>query len=122
MKDESIFDQIEFPIERRRHPRTMVQMMLRGVRMDPEEGDIIDSLRMVDISRGGMGAYVQKPAYPGQRFVLCLPLSDAGGRRNVYATVMRCRQTTEGCRVGLKFDNLAAGSWCAVSTAVASAA
>jgi hypothetical protein len=112
----------EVPVERRRHHRTMVQMMLRGVRLDPEEGEIIDALQMVDISRGGMGAYVQRSAYPGQRFVLCLPITEKAGRRNVYATVMRCRQTGDGCRVGLKFDNIAVGDWGGVSTAVAAAA
>ena len=108
--------------ERRRHPRTMVQMTLRGVRLDPEEGAIIDALHMMDISRGGMGALVERPAYPGQRFILCLPLSHQMGRRNVYATVIRVRRTDEGCHVGLRFDNAAVGEWSGVSTAVAAAA
>jgi hypothetical protein len=97
-------------------------MVLRGVRLDPEEGEILDTLRMVDISRGGMGAFVDRTAYPGQRFVLCLPLSEKSGRRNIYATVMRCRQSESGCRVGLRFDNAAVGDWCGVSTAIAAAA
>lgn len=109
-------------VERRRHPRTVVQMLLRGVRLDPEEGEIIDTLRMVDISRSGLGAYLERPAYPGQRFVLCLPLSHKGGRRNIYATVMRCRQAEEGHRIGLRFDHAAVGDWCAVSTEIAAAA
>jgi hypothetical protein len=117
-----ISDPGEGPIERRRHPRTCVQMVLRGVRLDPEEGEILDTLRMVDISRGGMGAYVDRAAYPGQRFVLCLPLSENSGRRNIYATVMRSRPTESGCRVGLRFDNVAVGNWCGVSTAIAAAA
>jgi hypothetical protein len=100
----------------------MVQMLLRGVRLDPEEGEILDTLRMVDISRGGMGAYLNRPAYPGQRFILRLPLSETTGRRNVYATVIRCRQTEDGCRVGLRFDNVSVGSWCGVSTAITAAA
>jgi hypothetical protein len=122
MKDLGSFSVSAVPVERRRHPRTMVQMTLRGVRMDPEEGEIIDSLQMMDISRGGMGALVDRAAYPGQRFILCLPLSDKGGRRNVYATVMRSRQTEGGCHVGLRFDNFANDAWVGVSTAVAEAA
>jgi hypothetical protein len=113
---------VDAPIERRRHPRTCVKMILRGVRLDPEEGEILDSLRMVDISRGGMGAYVDRPAYPGQRFVLCLPISEKSGRRNIYATVMRARQTEDGCRVGLRFENVAVGDWAGVSTAMSAAA
>ena len=109
------------PIERRRHPRTMVQMSLRGVRLDPEEGEIIDSLRMVDISKGGMGVYSDRPAYPGQRFILCLPV-DTGGRRNMYATVMRCSQNDAGYRLGMQFDAISAGNWGGVSSYVAAAA
>jgi len=94
----------------------MVRMTLRGVRLDPEEGAILDTLEMVDISRGGMGAMVGRPAYPGQRFILCLPISEKMGRRNVYATVTRCRRSEEGCLVGLQFDRAAVGEWSAVST------
>ncbi len=115
-------DTVQFPVERRRHPRTMVQMTLRGVRLDPEEGEILDSLRMVDISRGGMGVYTDRPAYRGQRFVLCLPMSDIGGRRNVYATVMRCRTTEDGYRVGLKFDTISTAGWSSVNQGIAAAA
>ena len=105
----------EVPIERRRHPRTMVQMLLKGVRLDPEDGEVLDTLRMVDISRGGMGAYVDRAAYPGQKFILCLPISEKSGRRNICATVMRCRQMDDGWRVGLRFDKMAVGEWCGVS-------
>ena len=112
----------EAPIERRRHPRTMVQMLLRGVRLDPEDGEVLDTLRMVDISRGGMGAYVDRAAYPGQKFMLCLPISEKSGRRNLCATVMRCRRTEDGWRVGLRFDNIALGEWCAVDRPVVAAA
>ena len=112
----------EVPVERRRHPRTMVQMLLKGVRLDPEDGEVLDTLRMVDISRGGMGAYVDHAAYPGQKFMLCLPISEKSGRRNICATVMRCRRTDDGWRVGLRFDKAAIGEWSGVSTAVMAAA
>ena len=98
---------VEVPVERRRHPRTMVQMLLNGVRLDPEDGEVLDTLRMVDISRGGMGAYVDRAAYPGQKFILRLPISEKSGRRSICATVMRCRQMEDGWRVGLRFDKAA---------------
>jgi len=100
----------------------MVQMNLRGVRLDPEEGEILDSLRMVDISRGGMGVYTDRPAYRGQRFVLCLPTADLSGRRNIYATVMRCRSTEDGYRVGLQFDTFSQPNWSGVNQGLAAAA
>lgn len=75
--------------ERRRHPRTALRMSLRCVRLDPDGGDVEDTLHMVDISRSGMGAICQRPFYPGQRIVLCLPQSEGNGRRNIYASVVR---------------------------------
>ena len=98
------------PLERRRHPRTRLQMSLQCVRLDPDGGDALDRLRMIDISRAGMGAHCDRPFYPGQRLMLCLPLSSSSGRRNVYATIVRCHQSDEGHRVGLSFDNSSVGS------------
>jgi hypothetical protein len=97
-------------IERRRHARTQLQMTLKGIRLDPDGGDPVETLHMTDISRGGMGCYADRPFYPGQRIVLCLPLSGQQGRRNVYATVVRCRQGDDGYRVGLEFDNASVGT------------
>lgn len=92
-------------VERRRHPRTVVQMTLRGVRLDPDGGEVVDTLRMMDISRSGMGVLTDRGMYPGQRMVLQLPLNAEGGRRNIYATVRRCRATDSGYHVGLEFDD-----------------
>ena len=97
------------PLERRRHTRTRLSMMLHGIRLEPEGGDVQDTLHMVDISRGGMGALTDRCLYPGQRIVLCLPLHPDGGRRNMYATVVRCQKTKDGFRVGLEFDRVAFG-------------
>jgi len=109
------------PPERRRHPRTQLHMTLRGIRLDPDGGDVLDSLDMTDISRGGMGAVSQRTHYPGQRIVLSLPSISGGGRRNVYATVVRCRQVEEAYRVGLEFDPVTVGVACGTSGAVAAA-
>lgn len=94
----------DFPLERRRHPRTLLAMTLGCIRLDPDGGDVVDSLHMRDISRGGLGAYSTRPHYPGQRIVLNLPIPAGGGRRNVYATIVRCRQDDEGYSVGFAFD------------------
>jgi len=97
-------DRKSFPVERRRHPRTRIAMTLGCVRLDPDGGDVVDSLNMRDISRGGLGAYSVRPYYPGQRIVLNLPIPTDGGRRNVYATIVRCRQEEDGYTVGFAFD------------------
>lgn len=101
------FDRSRYqPSERRRHPRTQLNMTLHGIRMDPDDGDIKDTLQMVDISRGGMGAVCERSLYPGQRILLCLPMHPEGQRKKVYATVRRCRKIDEGFHVGLQFDNV----------------
>jgi len=92
--------------ERRRHPRTQLALMLHGVRLDPDGGDVYNTLQMTDISRSGMGAVVDRWLYPGQKVVLCLPLHPNGGRRNIYSTVVRCRKLSNGYGVGLEFDHV----------------
>ena len=109
------------PVDRRRHARTRLQMMLGCIRLDPDGGEVVDSLQMVDISRGGMGAFSERPYYPGQRIVLSLPLPNDLGRRNIYATITRCRHHSDDYHVGFEFDAPYAGSSFAAGTAVAAA-
>ena len=99
-----------FPVERRRHPRTRLAMTLGCIRLDPDGGDVVDAIRMTDISRSGLGARCTRPYYPGQRIVLNLPLPSSGGRRNVYATIVRCCQAADQYIVGLEFDAPYAGA------------
>ena len=95
-------------------------MTLSGIRLDPD-GDLMESLQMLDISRGGIGAYCARSFYPGQKIVLCLPQTSDRGRRNVYASVVRCGQMEGGYRVGLHFDSASVASSCQASEAVAAA-
>lgn len=85
-------------------------MMLHGIRLDPDGGDVCDTLEMVDISRGGMGVVTERWVYPGQRIVLSLPLHPDGRRKNVYATVVRCQKGQQGYRLGMEFDLSAVGA------------
>lgn len=89
--------------ERRRHPRTQLQMSLRALKMDPE-GDSLETFYMMDISRSGIGALAGQAYYPGQRVVLNLPIPNQPNRRSVYATVVRCRAEQDGYRLGMMFD------------------
>ena len=109
------------PPERRRHPRSRLKMMLHGIRLDPEGGDVQDTLQMTDISRCGMGALADRWLYPGQRIVLCLPLHPDGGRRNIYATVIRCGKGRDGYGVGLEFDHASLGASVGFETVTAAA-
>ena len=95
-----------YPPERRRHPRTQLRMTLHGIRLDPDGGDVCDTLQMQDISRGGMGAVADRWLYPGQKVMLRLPTHPANGRRNLSATVVRCKRIQEGYRIGLQFDHI----------------
>lgn len=95
------------PLERRRHPRTKLEIRLRGIRLDPDCGEVVEQLHMRDISKSGIGATSARAFYPGQRIVLALPAPSSGRQRNLYATVVRCRQTEQGYRVGMEFDNAA---------------
>ena len=104
------------PPERRRHPRTKLQMVLHGIRLDPDGGDVRNTLQMVDISRSGMGAVVDRWLYPGQRIVLSMPLHPEGRRKNIYATVVRCRKIREGYRIGLEFDLVSLGATTSYAT------
>ena len=106
--------------ERRRHSRTHLNMMLHGIRLDPEGGDVHDTLQMVDISRGGLGAVSDRWLYPGQKILLCLPLHPQGVRKNMYATVVRCSKGADGYHIGLEFDRVIFSA--ALGTATAAAA
>ena len=97
--------------DRRRHQRTQLQMTLGCVRLDPDGGELRDTLHMANISRSGIGAICERMFYPGQRIVLQLPLMDGSGRRSIYASVMRCTPGNEGYNVGLEFQGVAAGAW-----------
>lgn len=107
--------------ERRHHPRTQLQMRIQCIRFDPDGGDVVDVLETVDISRNGIGAIADRPFYPGQRVLLCMPLTGMGGRRNIYASVVRCRQMSDGYRVGMAFDNVSQGAMYSDKPAVAAA-
>ena len=106
---------VHSPVERRRHARTHVHMRIKALRLDPDGGEVIDSLQMLDISRGGMGAVSQRTYYPGQRVVLCLPLTATKGRRNIYATIRRCRRVEDGYRLGMEFDSVSMAGWASTS-------
>ncbi len=104
-------DTLHKTAERRRHSRTHIHIRIRALRLDPDGGEVIDSLQMQDISRGGLGAISEKPYYPGQRVILCLPMSAAKGRRNVYATIRRCRRVEDGYSLGMEFDTVSMAGW-----------
>jgi len=108
-------------VERRRHARMKHGVTLNSIRLDPEGGDVVDKLVMIDISRSGIGAIASRPFYPGQRIVLSLPMPHEGGRKNVYASIVQCRQCEGGYRVGLQFDTVSVGAWCGAAVAAAAA-
>ena len=64
-------------------------MPVQITRMDPDGGDLVEQLEMVNISRGGIGRCSGRWHYPGQRVMVRLP--GAGmGVRNICGIVCRC--------------------------------
>ena len=98
-------------MERRRHPRTTLNMSVQCIRLDPDGGDVFDRIHVVDISRSGLGAVSDRSFYPGQRIILALPISKGSTSRSLYASVVRCRPRDDGYRIGLEFDATAVGAW-----------
>ena len=104
-------------MERRRHSRASVHMGVRCIRLDPHEGDVIDELDMVDLSRSGAGAVSNNWYYPGQKVVVCLPGDTEHGKRQICSTVRRCLSRQEdGFRLGLEFDHNSLNTWSSLST------
>lgn len=104
MPNKSIAEQV---CERRQHQRLCLQIKLQCIRLDPEGGDVVDTIETTDISRTGLGAISMRPYYPGQRILVCMPMSSQNGRRNIYGTIIRCRQLEEGYHLGVQFDGMA---------------
>jgi hypothetical protein len=77
-------------------------MPIQALRLDPD-GDMLESLETVDISRGGMGALSGRSFYPGQRLLLQLPAPGLSVQR-VCATVRCCQKAEQQYRVGLEFE------------------
>jgi len=98
-------------------------MDVRCIRLDPHEGDVIDKVDMVDLSRGGVGAVSDNWYYPGQKVVVCLPAAADRGKRQIRATIRRClsRQET-GYHIGLEFDRNSLNTWSSLSTNAIAAA
>ncbi len=92
------------PHERRRYTRTQMSMPVQAIRLDPDGDELVGTLGMVDISRGGIGAISDKSFYPGQRVLLNLPAAGLSAR-NVCGIICRCSRDTEGgYRVGIEFE------------------
>jgi len=108
-------------MERRRYPRTQLNISAHCVRLDPDGGDVTDRIDVLDISRGGMGAISSRPFYPGQRVILCLPDAQGVGYRNIHAAIVRCRHRADGYRIGLEFDPNAVCTWADSDMQVAAA-
>jgi hypothetical protein len=107
--------------ERRQHNRLCLQIKLQCIRLDPEGGDVVDTIETTDISRTGLGAISMRAYYPGQRILICMPMTNRNGQRNIYGTIIRCRQMEDGYYLGIHFDGLALSGFASSPPAVAAA-
>ena len=92
-----------FIAERRMYPRTQVRMPLQAIRLDPDGGDPIQHMEMIDISRGGVGALCRRAFYPGQRLVVKLP-APGMGVRSICGVIRRCSRQDDVFRLGIQFE------------------
>ena len=97
-----VFTEHSNPSERRRYPRTQIRMQLQAIRLDPD-GDLLERMELMDISRGGIGALCSRSFYPGQRVLLKLPAPGLSVR-NVCGIIRRCQKVQNDYRVGIEFD------------------
>jgi hypothetical protein len=89
--------------ERRLYPRTQVRMPVQLTRLDPDGGDVVEQVEMVDISRGGLGALAGRWHYPGQRVMVRLP--GAGmSVRNICGIIRRCHMADGMHQLGIEFE------------------
>ncbi len=108
-------------MERRRHHRVKLTKRIKGLRLDPDGGEIVEPLETIDVSRSGLGAFSQRSFYPGQRVVLQMPRADSDGLRNICATVVRCSRGEQTFRVGMEFDGSSADTAVGVAEEFAAA-
>ena len=106
----------DFPVERRRYRRHAMETTLQGIRLDPDGGDVVDTFRTRDVSHNGLGAMTERAFYPGQRVVLTMEPESGPGRRNIYATIVRCRSAQSGYRIGMQFDSVTTDAWHGVAS------
>jgi hypothetical protein len=89
--------------ERRQYPRIQLRMPLHVTRLDPDGGDVVEQVEMVDISRGGLGAMARRWHYPGQRVMLRLP-APGMSVRSICGIVRRCCSAGGMVRLGIEFE------------------
>ena len=106
--------------ERRLYPRTQVRMPVQVTRMDPDGGDLLEQIEMMDISRGGLGALAGRWHYPGQRVVLRLP-APGMSVRSICGIIRRCAAADGMFHLGIEFERPLT-SLCADEPRIAAAA
>ena len=108
-------------IERRRHQRIRLSREIRGIRLDPDCDEVVDSLEAFDVSRSGLGAVTDRSYYPGQRVMLCMPRTEQAGERSIYATIVRCRPRNDQYMIGMEFDGASQSNVCSLADAFVAA-
>lgn len=98
--------------ERRRYPRWKWNAELQTIYVSSEGRRIIEMIRVVDISKGGLGAVTRDEHTEGEHFVLGLP-EPSGRTRYVHAKVVRTWNDDTGPHIGMQFVDVPAdlGVW-----------
>lgn len=80
--------------DRRTHPRHRADGRVTAFRKDhavPAYQHPVCSLRLADISEGGLGAFSDVPLEPDEQLAVCFPAHGAEPALELYGHVVRCR-------------------------------
>lgn len=98
--------------ERRRYPRRSWNAEVQSIYVTTAGRRVVEVIRVVDISRGGLGAITRNDHDVGEHFVVGLP--DPSGRtRYVHGKVVRSWNDQNGPHIGMQFSKVPAdlGLW-----------
>jgi hypothetical protein len=97
--------------ERRNFPRREMHARIEGLRLDHTLAALRQpnvSLKLRDLSEGGLCAESQTPLERGERLSVFFPPQGANRGWDAYGRVLRCEPIGFGYRVAMQFDLLPA--------------
>ena len=94
------------PQERRRFPRSVVEIPIQAVRRRAQPGDPrrLIGLHVLNISRSGVGAMAQEPLEERESLMLFFPPMGSGRGHDTPAEVVHCTASGGRCSVGIAFE------------------
>jgi len=94
------------PQDRRRFRRSIVGMPLQAVRHNAPQDDPrrVVGLRVLNVSRGGVGAVAQDLLRPAETVTLFFPPLGPGRGRDAAGMVVHCKECGDHFAIGIAFE------------------